>query len=261
MQTAATSFGNIRDSMEPALLPWWSPFPAPEGITVTQVDLTPDAGREGAAFAWLDSVERARWEKYLSAPRRRFTLCRAALRAILCEQLGCRNERLSFGELEHGKPFALVDGHPAPVSFNLSHSGERGLIAFAASGRLGIDLEEIAPRRHLESLIEAVMGPAERAELDALAGPQKLRQFYRFWTCKEALIKALGDGFSTDVSRLEIPANLRHGATAGIFRFPRRPAEVWQLEDIGNSQFAAALAWKMTKETGQPDGLLPPGKA
>ena len=88
---------------------------------------------------------------------------------------------------------------------------------------IGVDIEDIAPRLHLKSLIEAVMTPAERAELAALTGPERLRQFYRFWTGKEALVKALGDGFSTDVSKLELPEVMRRGAKSGVFRFPHRP--------------------------------------
>ena len=69
--------------------------------------------------------------------RRRFVLCRGALRAILCGDLGCENERLTFGERRYGKPFALVDAMPAQISFNVSHSGRHGLIAVAQDGQLG----------------------------------------------------------------------------------------------------------------------------
>ncbi len=40
-------------------------------------------------------------------PRREFTLCRAVLRALLCRELGCGNEQLSFGVSDHGKPFEI----------------------------------------------------------------------------------------------------------------------------------------------------------
>ena len=86
----------VHDSMELATRTWWSPFWVSGDISVALVDLRPDAGREREALTWLDSVERARWEEYRPTPRRRFILCRAALRVILCGELGCRNEELSF---------------------------------------------------------------------------------------------------------------------------------------------------------------------
>ena len=233
---------------------WWSPFLVFGEITVAQVDLSADAAREELALGWLDAAERARRERYLPEPRRRFVLCRAALRQILCHELGFRNRQLSFLEGDYGKPYAVVEGRPASVSFSVSHSEQHGLIAFARAGRLGVDVEEIVPKRHLISLIEAVMGPDERSELGELEGWAKLRQFFRLWTCKEALVKALGTGFSTNISSFQVPANIRRGETSGVFRFPHLPTVAWRLEDIGREGFAAALASEMPSAGSYPIG-------
>ena len=229
----------------PPVLHWWSPFSVsgPGGeIAVAQVDLSEDAAREELALGWLDRSERARCDGYLPEPRRHFVLCRAALRAILCQKLGCGNAALSFGDGAYGKPFAQVDGQPVPLSFSVSHSGRYGLIAYSRAGRLGIDVEQTGPRRHLHSLIEAVMGPDEREELEGMTEPARLRQFFRLWTCKEALVKALGTGFSTDISGFQAPANIRRGEAVGFFRFPHLPAVAWRLQAISGNGFAAALA-------------------
>ena len=241
----------------PDALDWWSPFLVSGNVRVFRVDLSPHGGNQENALAWLDELESSRKDKYLPEPRQRFILCRAALRSVLCRELGCRNGQLSFQESGYGKPFALVDGEPAGVSFNVSHSGEFGLIALAAEGRLGVDLEAIVPRRHLESLIEAVMGPEERAELSVLSVEGRLRQFFRLWTCKEALVKALGTGFSTDISGFQVPANIRHGAIAGTFRFPHLPSVTWRLEDIGSEVFAAALAYELPSSRNSSGKRIP----
>ena len=169
-------------------------------------------------------------------------LCRAALRSLLCEHLGCGNEMLSFGAGKHGKPFALVDARPVPLAFNISHSGRNGLIALASAGRIGVDAEEYQQHRKLDELIEAVFGPNERAELADTSGDARIRLFFRLWTLKEAAAKALGTGLSFDVSRFEIPAAIRAGAAGGLFRIPEVPDVQWQLTDIGDEVFAAALA-------------------
>ena len=216
------------------------------GIQVVQVDLSPDTAREENAFGWLDQSERTRCKKYLPEPRRHFALCRAALRAILCRELGCPNEVLSFGEGPHGKPFAEVERQASSLDFSVSHSGRFGLIAYAPAARLGIDVEQIIPKRQLNSLIEAVMGPEERGELSAMPERARLHQFFRLWTCKEALVKALGTGFSTDISGFQVPPNIRRGETAGVFRFPHLPEADWLLQDIGGNGFAAALASELS---------------
>lgn len=224
---------------------WWRPFTSTADVAVVHVDLTPHPAHEAEAYGWLDEGERASWLRYLPGPRRRFSLCRAALRAILCGRLDCTNEQLSFGASGHGKPFAVVAGAASPASFNVSHSGNHGLIALSATRRLGVDVEERVPKRRLGLLIEEVMGRDEQAELASLQGAERLRRFYRLWTFKEALIKALGTGFSTDPSQFQVPPRMRWGAPTGAFRFPHLPSVAWRLADIGDERFAAALAYEL----------------
>ena len=168
-------------------------------------------------------------------------MCRAALRAILCRQLGCSNERLSFGSSDHGKPFALVDQEPAAISFNLSHSAKHGLIAIVPRGRLGVDVEECAPRKDFDELSEAVFSPHEQSAFASVHGRDRVQLFFKLWTIKEALIKALGLGFSLDPSQFEVPQILHQGKMS-IFRFPQLPEVHWRVEYIGNEDFSAAIA-------------------
>lgn len=229
---------------------WWHPLKSIGGISVHHVDLTSNASREAHALAWLDGEERSRWDRFQSLPaRRRFTLCRAALRALLCRELSCSNESLGFVTAKHGKPFALLGEKPAEVSFNISHSGKHGLIAVAHDGSLGVDVEERAPRNNLDLLIEGVFSPQERSELEQLEGCQKLYMFFRFWTIKEALIKAHGKGLSLRVSELEIPVGMRHGATKSKCQFSQFPNRTWNLEDVSTDQFAAAVAHEAGQES------------
>ena len=229
---------------------WWRPFRTVDRATVLHVNLTPHTAREAEAWAWLDEEEQARWQRYQhDGSRRRFALCRAALRAVLCRQLDCRNEQLAFGASDHGKPYAVVQGVAAPVSFNVSHSGAHGLIAVAAAGRLGVDVEERRAPRDLDGLISSVLRPDEQAELALASGCRKLHLFFNFWTIKEALIKALGLGLSLDMSQFEIPSAMRHGETMIIFQFPQMPTVRWRLEDLGNEHFAAAIAHELAPDS------------
>ena len=225
---------------------WVSPYRETGDVLVVHVDLTPTEDREDRALTWLDREEHDRRRRYrYERPRREFALCRAALRSLLCRQLDCRNDRLAFGTTGHGKPFALVDGVPAPVSFNVSHSGRHGLVGIAPQGRLGVDVEERIPRFDLEGIGEIVFGPWERTDLAEARGSEKSQFFFNLWTLKEALIKALGTGFSLNPSGFEIPTAMRHGAKSGLFRFPHLPDVTWRLENLGNAEFAATCAHEL----------------
>ena len=229
--------------------PWWSPWREVEGAIILRVDLAPHAEREARALSLLDDEEGKRWRRFLSERARRdFALCRAALRASLCDRLGCENRVLSFGYGEHGKPFARIYGARARIGFNVSHSGRHGLIAIAAHDCLGVDVEERVAQRDLEGIGSLVYGPAERRLL-AAAGREKVHLFYRLWSMKEALIKAIGAGFSLSPSRFEIPEAMLRGDRSGLFRFPHAPESKWRLLDLGETRFAAALAYSVPSQS------------
>ena len=222
---------------------WYNPLKNVDTAAVVHVDLRENATYEAAALAWLNECERERGQRFVyRGPRRRFALCRAALRAILCNRLGCENRQLEFENTEHGKPIAFVDGLAVSLSFNVSHSGEHGLIAIADEGRLGIDVEERVAHRNMDLLVEGVFGPTEQAEIASTRGDDKIHLFFRLWTIKEALIKALGTGFALDPSTFEVPPEMFGGETKFAMKLPRVPEVTWQVEELGNERFAAAIA-------------------
>ncbi len=227
-------------------------------VTVVYVDLGPCSSREREALAWLDGSEQARRRRFArSGPRREFTLCRAALRALLCRELDCGNEELSFGASEHGKPFALVGGLPAPVSFNVSHSGRHGLIATAPRGRIGVDVEDRKARRDMDDDIRLLFAPGEQAGLASVEGSSKADLFYSLWTMKEALVKAAGVGLRIDTTSFEIPPAMSLGAPSCHVRLPGAPSIRWRLENLGNRRYAAALAVEDLPAADAADGGEP----
>ncbi len=226
---------------------WWSPWREVDGVAVIHVDLAPDAGREASAVSLLDDSEKARSSRFRSVrARREFVLCRAALRISLAERLGCCCERLSFGFLEHGKPYARLAERSADIAFNVSHSDGHGLIAITDKASVGVDVEERAPERDLDGIGSLVYGPEERRLLGNASGPEKVQFFYRLWSMKEALIKALGTGFSLSPSGFEVPGPILQGERSAIFRFPHLPSQAWRILDLGEPRFAAALAYRVT---------------
>lgn len=218
---------------------------------VYHVDLTPDARLEVDASASLDERELARRKRIVRPlPRRQFTLCRAALRTVLCRSLRCSNDELSFGASRYGKPFALVGSVPVSIAFNVSHSGRHGLIALASEGRIGVDVEEISARQDIDGDIRLLFSPGERARLNCADGQRKLELFWRLWTMKEALVKASGTGLSRDTVSFTIPPAMDLGATRTVFRFPDTPSIHWQLERLDSTRFAAALAHEVPTAPG-----------
>ncbi len=224
---------------------WWHLFTQIGHIQVFHVDAAPHPHYEEIAHKWLDADEQLRAHRFQADDaRRRFVLCRAALRSILCQQLHCANKLLAFSLGSFGKPFAKVGNEPQNISFNVSHNGSHGLVAIAPNGGLGIDLAEYTPRKKLDGLIKRVCSTQEQTHFQGLNASDKLNLFYKFWTIKEALAKAHGQGISLGVAGLEIPEKIRFGAKCGISQFPQIPNTAWFVEDIGTNNFAAAIVYE-----------------
>lgn len=124
------------------------------------------------------------------------------LQQVLAHYLPEKNLRIERGEF--GKPF-LLDFEQ--WQFNLSHSGEKLLIAVSFEIPVGIDIETIKPRNALSGLVKKCFSTTEQAHWFALPEKEKIAVFYDFWTRKEAVVKGIGSGISIGLKRCEIDIN------------------------------------------------------
>ena len=122
---------------------------------------------------------------------------------------GARPDDLPFAIGEHGKPF-LPD---APrLHFNLSHTPGIAM-AVVASVPVGCDIER-SSRPIPPALVQRVFSPSERSRLLALPESDRPRESIRVWTLKEAYLKALGTGFQTDPTSIDVSLVPAHSVPA-----------------------------------------------
>jgi 4'-phosphopantetheinyl transferase len=148
---------------------------------------------------WLSPDETARMEAFkLPHLRHRFAVARGTLRLLAGRYLGVPPEKVTFRYGDHGKP--EIDG----LHFNISHSGGRLAAAFSCEGPLGVDIEEISPRRRARDIAARYFSAPERTELETADDAEYLHRFYRLWTGKEAIMKATALGFALELANVEI---------------------------------------------------------
>ena len=124
------------------------------------------------------------------AIQRRRLLGRAVLRKLLVEVAHVAPLHCRFGVEPKGRPFIRAANCRRPTSISLSHS--RGWLAGALSTdtAIGIDIEYHRPDRDFAALASAAFGPQERRLVEGGG----ITEFYRIWTLREAMAKALGIG-------------------------------------------------------------------
>ncbi|WP_144152744.1 4'-phosphopantetheinyl transferase family protein [Paraburkholderia sp. BCC1885] len=113
----------------------------PADVAVWHVAMPPAGTCVNGAV--LDGDERERALRYRRpADRTRYAVTRAVLRELLGQRLGTEPASLRFATSGHGRPELF--GIPG-ISFNVSHSGDHGLIAISQARAVGIDVEYIDP--------------------------------------------------------------------------------------------------------------------
>ena len=97
---------------------------------------------------------------------------------------------------DHGKPYLK---NRNDVFFNLSHSGVFVMCA-VSDGEVGCDVQEM---KDIDLRVaERFFHPEEVQMLGALYDNEKRDFFYRIWTLKECVIKAVGKGMSMPMREL-----------------------------------------------------------
>jgi 4'-phosphopantetheinyl transferase len=95
------------------------------------------------------------------------------------------------------------------LRFNVSHSGERVLLAFRMGAEVGADIERRRPDLDFAGLAESSFAPEERAAVLTLPPAERANLFYEYWTCKEACLKADGCGLSAPLDGFRIVGSER----------------------------------------------------
>lgn len=200
--------------------------PQPGEVVLWQLPL--DLPLPAELVEWLGPAERTRALRLQSdLARDRFVTGRVLQRVVLGLTLAIDPGRLDVDQQPDHKPGFLIDGAPVTLASSYASAAGVGLLALAAAGRLGCDLEAPRARRFAQRIAARRFTPAEGAALAALDPADSLTGFLHVWTQKEALLKANGrgladrlDAFGVDVDPLG-PGGLTSGA------HPYAPTDWW----------------------------------
>jgi 4'-phosphopantetheinyl transferase len=135
----------------------------------------------------LQRAERFRFRRHAEC----FIAGRGQLRQILAGLMDGDPASLRFVYGPFGKP--SLQG-ASSLRFNLSHTGELGLLIVAEGAELGVDVESDRGRDSCEQIARRFFASAEIEELMSLPAGERDAAFLRCWTRKEAYVKALGGG-------------------------------------------------------------------
>lgn len=151
----------------------------------------------------LSGEEHARAARFVyQEHRNELILSHGMLRHILGRYLRTAPDAISFDVGPGGKP--VLAGYSHGLSFNLSHSRGRAVIAVSDGREVGIDVEEERPDVDMLSIASAYFCRSELAAIRSAPPVQQRSEVFRFWVAKEAVLKGEGLGLGFPLDRLEI---------------------------------------------------------
>ena len=132
---------------------------------------------------------------------RRFIVRRAARRLILAEYMNVSPSRLRILVDSNGKPRLA---QPTRVEFSCADADDLAVIAVTKRWRVGVDVERFHHVPDALSVAENFFSQSECSELRKASPSFRDELFLRYWTCKEALLKATGRGLSLALDSFKV---------------------------------------------------------
>lgn len=152
----------------------------------------------------LSSDELKRWDAIgAKQVRETFLIARALLRTGLSRYAQISPEDWQFVIGDHGKPEIHAGQNPSlcPLRFNLSHTQDLIVCGITVGSSLGVDVEYTPRHSRLESIAQRFFSAPEIAQLEGASKDTMRTDFFRFWTLKEAYLKARGTGITLPLGK------------------------------------------------------------
>lgn len=179
-----------------------SPLSAEE-VGVVAAALDAPTPTQAELLETLSGDERQRAARFVfDVHRRRFIAARGLLRRHVAALVGAAPASLRFEYGAAGKP--SLAWPEATLRFNLSHSGDRAVLAFSVAFELGVDIEKARDDIDHRAISERFFSPAECLALRHEPVERRCRAFFEIWTRKEAFVKACGGGLTIALDSFDV---------------------------------------------------------
>ncbi len=181
----------------------------------------------------------------------------AWLRRLLAPHVGHTAKDLVLLRGAHGKPSLQA---PLALEFNLSHSRGATLLGLSRRQTLGVDIETLHRSRPVLDLARRYFAETEAAALAVIDEGGRQATFLRLWSCKEAVVKALGRGLGFGLARVAFALDEAGTPThMNVIDASAGSLAQWQIVGLAPAAgHTGAVAWRGPARSVRAFAALPP---
>jgi 4'-phosphopantetheinyl transferase len=227
MQSIGTPLGIITGKVDI----WFSDVdrPAPE-IEDLKALLSPEESARAQRFRFLRD-------------RNRYIVQHGVLRLLLAGYTGCGLRQVDLQTGANGKPYLVKTKGMDVMYFNASRSDAFVAFAFSQIGSIGVDIEKIRDIPDMLEIVEKHFTTSEKHEIFSCSDSLRSILFYKFWTRKEAVLKAQGDGLLRPLDCVDVTMNSKMQSPWKVQLTGEPVLEPFWVVDVdGPAGFAVAVA-------------------
>jgi 4'-phosphopantetheinyl transferase len=141
----------------------------------------------------------------------------------------------------------------------MSSSQGLALYGFTRNREIGVDVERVRDIPEMDRIVNLIFSTRKSQVYCTLPKDLQREAFFTYWTRREALVKAMGEGLSWPLSEIDLIVDPAGSATLLYVDADSRREGRWSIHDLEPaSEFAAAMAveggncplhcWQWTEE-------------
>ena len=212
-------------------------------VHVWQISTLQHLGYLDKYYSLLSELEKNNADNFkFNKDQVRYIVAHAMLRLILIKYLGYTHCDFELNYSKFGKPCINSLFNKNGVEFNLSYSHDMVIIAITRGKTVGIDIEKINYDIDENEIINAYFSEKEICRLNAVDNLQRKDLFFRYWTIKEAFIKAKGEGLSYGLNNFTVQVSEMGGYELLEDHFSSSDLDSWNIKKIDTEvEYVASL--------------------
>jgi 4'-phosphopantetheinyl transferase len=153
-----------------------------------------------------------------------YILRHGMVRALLGQYIGKEPQEVRFVHEKSGKPNLDPAGDIHDIHFSLSRTDEMVCLGISRKNRIGLDIVKSDSRYPFSATAEYLFTPGEKQWISQTPSHEQHVRFFRIWSLKEALLKAMGGGAGM-MQETELSGIMKNHYLKGFYPVPVRKKE------------------------------------